>query len=142
KDVERDTYEADIDKLEERVLQLINQAPQEKDVILEGHLSYFLPVDAVIVLRVNPVALRKRLGARNKYSGAKVKENANAEALDVILVESCEYCESVFEIDTTEKNALAVVKSCVSIIESLKSGESPAEFLPGNISWLDLVELD
>ncbi|MCE8427904.1 MAG: AAA family ATPase, partial [Candidatus Methanoperedens sp.] len=68
KDVERDTYEADIDKLEERVLQLINQAPQEKDVILEGHLSYFLPVDSVIVLRVNPVALRKRLGARNKYS--------------------------------------------------------------------------
>jgi len=141
KDVERDTLEADMDKLKERVKQLIDGAPPEKDIILEGHLSHFLPVDVVIVLRANPVALRKRLGARNNYSNAKVKENANAEALDVILVESCQQCEKVFEIDTTEKDVREVAKSLLLIIEALKRGETPHAFLPGNMNWIDLMEL-
>lgn len=141
KDVERDTLEADMDKLKDRVKQLIDAAPPGTDIILEGHLSHFLPVDAIIVLRANPAALRRRLCARNNYTNAKVKENANAEALDVILVESCQRCEKVFEIDTTEKDAPAVASSVFLIIETLKRGETPRDFLPGNMNWIDLMEL-
>src|SRR5660397_59262 len=68
KDEARDTYEADMDKLEERVKQEIGKKTPGVDVILEGHLSHLLPADAVIVLRAHPVALRKRLGKRKKYS--------------------------------------------------------------------------
>ncbi len=141
KDEKRDTYEADMDKLEERMKQITSQIPRGMDVIMEGHLSHLLPADAVIVLRAHPVALRKRLGKRKDYSFAKVKENADAEALDVILVESTERNKKVFEINTTDMNPLAVAKSIVSIIESLKHGKTPEEFLPGKINWIEQVEL-
>ena len=139
KDEVRDTYIADMDKLEERVKQIISEMPQGMDVIMEGHLSHLLPADAIIVLRAHPVALRKRLGKRKDYSFAKVKENADAEALDVILVESSERQDKVFEINTTDMNPLAVVKSVVSIIESLKQGKIPEEFLPVKINWIEQV---
>ncbi|MDL5504146.1 MAG: adenylate kinase family protein, partial [Candidatus Methanoperedens sp.] len=80
KDEERDTYEADMDKLGKRLKQEIEKK-QGRDVIMEGHLSHHLPADAVIVLRAHPVALRKRLGKRKNYSFQKVKENCDAEAL-------------------------------------------------------------
>ncbi len=139
KDEESDSYIADFEKLGKRVKQLIGNP--DMDIIMEGHLSHFLTADAVIVLRAHPVALRKRLGKRKKYSFRKVKENADAEALDVILVESSERSDKVFEIDTTNMNALAVVKSVISIIESLKKGKIPEEFLPGKINWIDQVEV-
>ncbi len=140
KDEARDTYIADMDMLEKRVQEIISEVPKSMDVIMEGHLSHLLPADAIIVLRAHPVALRKRLGKRIEYSFKKVKENANAEALDVILVESTERNENVFEINTTDMNPLAVVKSVVSIIESLKQGKAH-EFLPGKINWIEQVEL-
>lgn len=141
KDEARDTYEADMDKLKERVKQIISEAPQGMDIIMEGHLSHFLHADVIIVLRTRPVALRKRLGKRKNYSFSKVKENANAEALDVILVESAERSKNVFEINTTDINPLAVVKSVIAIIESLKLGKTPEDYLPGKLNWIEQVEL-
>ncbi len=119
----RDTYEADFEKLEKRVEEMLSET-QYADVLVEGHLSHFLPCDAIIVLRAHPVALRKRLGKKN-YSFEKIRENADAEALDVILVEAVERNKNVFEINTTDMNPLAVVKAIVSIIESLKKGKIP-----------------
>jgi len=142
KDEARDTYEADMDKLKERIELEIRKAPQGMDIILEGHLSHMLPVEAIIVLRAHPVALRKRLGKRKNYSFQKVRENANAEALDVILVESVELNKNVFEINTTDKNLLSVVKSVISIIEGIKQGKVAEEFLPGKINWIEMVEMD
>ncbi len=136
KDEARDTYNVDMNKLEERVKQIISELPQGTDVIMEGHLSHLLPADAIIVLRAHPVALRKRLG-KKKYSFAKIEENADAEALDVILVESSERNDKLFEINTTDMNLLAVVKAVVSIIESLKQDKIPEEFLPGKIDWIE-----
>lgn len=141
KDAARDTYEADMDKLEERMKQITSQIPRGMDVIMEGHLSHLLPADVIIVLRAHPLALRKRLGKRKDYSFAKVKENADAEALDVILVESAERNKNVFEINTTDVNSLAVVKSIVSIIGSLKQGKIPEEYLPGKINWIEQAGL-
>ncbi len=139
KDEVRDTYNADMDKLEERTEQIISELALGIDVIMEGHISHLLPADAIIVLRAHPVALRKRLG-KKKYSFAKIDENADAEALDVILVESSERNDRVFEVNTTDMNPLAVVKSVVSIIESLKQGKTPMEFLPGKINWIEQAD--
>jgi len=140
KDEERDTYEADMDKLEERVKQEIEK--KSGDVIMEGHLCHLLPADAVIVLRAHPVALRKRLGKRKNYSFQKVKENAEAEALDVILVEATQRNKMVFEINTTNMNIIAVVKSVISIIDALKLGRTPEEFLPGKMNWIEQATMD
>lgn len=142
KDDARDTYEVDIDRLEERVKKEIEKILPEKHVIMEGHLSHFLSADAIVVLRTHPVAVRKRLGKRKKYSIQKVRENANAEALDVILTESVERNRKVFEIDTTNMNPLAIVKSIISIIENLRQGIEMKEFLPGKIDWIEQIEID
>lgn len=138
KDEERDTYVADMEKLEKRVKEMLAQVPESMDAIMEGHLAHLLPADAITVLRAHPVALRKRLGKKN-YPFRKIQENADAEALDVILVESVERNKNVFEINTTDMNPLAVVKAVVFIIESLKQGKIPEEYLPGKIDWIHHV---
>src|SRR3972149_5695149 len=140
KDEKRDSYDADMERLRELVVQIIVQTRPGMDIMMEGHLSHFLPADAVIVLRAHPVALRKRLGKRKNYSFQKVKENADAEALDVILVEATQGNKNVFEIDTTNMNLLAVVKSVISIIEALRQGKVLEEFRPGKINWIEQVE--
>ncbi len=139
KDEKRGTYEVDIERLEESIKNEIRRKPQDMDVIMEGHLSHFLPADAIIVLRAHPITIRKRLGKRN-YSYDKIKENADAEALDVILIESFERNKNVFEVNTTDRNILGTVKSVVSIIEAFKAGIRIEEFIPGKINWIELVE--
>ncbi|MBT8508164.1 adenylate kinase [Methanomicrobiaceae archaeon CYW5] len=90
--------------------------------IIEGHLTHLLPADCVVVLRCRPDILARRLRTRG-YAPEKVAENAEAEALDVILVEALEvHPESrVCEIDTTEMSPEATA----GVIEAFIHGESP-----------------
>ena len=71
--------------------------------IVEGHLAHFLPCDLVVVLRCRPDVLIGRLRARG-YREEKCRENAEAEALDVSLIETLEIHPPghVLELDTTE----------------------------------------
>lgn len=137
KDEACDSLIVDIEKLRCRLREIIEQEPG--DIIIEGHLSHLMPADAVIVLRTEPRVLRERLGRRKGYSTLKIKENADAEALDVILVEALELNDNVFEINTTHMRAFDAAKSVVSIIGTLKKREIPVDFLPGKIDWIEQV---
>ena len=66
-----DSVEIDIHKLAENFI-----PNSDQNTIIDGHLSHFLEVDAIIVLRCEPAKLRTRLESRD-YSEAKV--NANVE---------------------------------------------------------------
>ncbi len=90
--------------------------------IIEGHLTHLLPADRVIILRCRPDILAGRLRDRG-YAAEKVAENAEAEALDVILVETLDiHPEShVCEIDTTEMNP----EDTAGVIEAFIRGECP-----------------
>ena len=90
--------------------------------IIEGHLTHLLPADLVVILRCRPDVLAGRLRGRG-YAPEKVSENAEAEALDVILVETLEiHPESrVCEIDTTEM----APEETAGVIEAFIRGESP-----------------
>jgi adenylate kinase len=72
------------------------------DGFIEGHLTHLLPCDRVVVLRCRPEVLAVRLAARG-YSTEKIEENCEAEALDVILIETMERhpWQAVLELDTT-----------------------------------------
>ena len=94
-DRKRGTYEVDVKKLDRAV-----GDTGDKTTVLVGHLAHLLSSDMVIVLRCRPSALAKRLKERG-YPDRKVAENAEAEALDVILVESVESGREVYEVDTT-----------------------------------------
>jgi len=96
--------------------------------ILEGHFSHHF-ADWSIVLRLSPAMLKSRLEARG-YSAPKIKENLEAEALDVILVEAVERCGRVDEIDTTGKSPMEVAELVARIIQGKL--ELPA----GQVDWL------
>ncbi len=105
------------------------------DGIVEGHLAHLLPCDRVVVLRCRPDVLRKRLMPRN-YPAGKVAENVEAEALDVILIETLEEHpgERVLEVDTTD----LPVGECADRIEQFIRGELPASY--GSIDWTGYLE--
>jgi adenylate kinase len=102
--------------------------------IVEGHLAHLLPCDRVVVLRCRPDVLAARLASRN-YPEEKIAENVEAEALDVILIETLEEHpgEHVLEVDTT---ALSV-SECADRIEQFIRGERPSSY--GSIDWTDYL---
>ncbi len=102
---------------------------KEKDVlIIEGHLSHLLSVDGVILLRCHPEELKKRLIAKN-WDERKIKENLEAEALDIILERALEKHEKIWEIDTTAKSIEKVTEEVEEIIKKIP----PPSY--GKIDW-------
>ena len=76
----------DIDALNDKVSQIIRDS--DELIIFEGHLAHLCSgADKVIVLRVHPEILRKRLEERN-YSESKIRENLEAEAMGVCTAEA------------------------------------------------------
>lgn len=100
------------------------------DGIVEGHLAHLLPSDRAVVLRCRPDVLEGRLQARG-YARAKVRENAEAEALDVILVETLEVHpqETVLEIDTTNLS----LAETADLVEGFIRGTVPPS--SGSLDW-------
>lgn len=107
----------------------------ETDGYVEGSLAHYLACDKIIVLRCRPDVLRIRLGSRG-YKPAKVAENCDAEALDVILIETVDMfaSEQVYEIDTTNREVSAVADLIVSFAEDRVS----AEF--GTLDWSESLD--
>lgn len=138
-DKERDAVIADMELIRQRLAEIISGKENEV-IILESHLAHYI-ADTVIVLRLYPPELKIRLKARS-YSEEKIKENVEAEALDVILVEAFEWCEKVFEINTTGKSIEETGQDIEKIIEHILSGseEELLEYKPGSIDWIDLVD--
>ncbi|MHC1710525.1 MAG: adenylate kinase family protein [Methanomassiliicoccales archaeon] len=124
KDLARDSYDLDLDELQEA---LENEA--FNDGILVGHLSHLLDVDMVIVLRCHPEVLAKRLEAR-KWSIAKIRENALAESLDIILAEAMDSEVPVFEVNTTELSLPDTEGAVLAILAGEKE-----KYAVGNIDW-------
>ena len=133
-DRERDCVVADMDLVEKRVKELVNR--RYPLTLIDSHLSHYI-ADTVIVLRTRPDILQERLSKRG-YSVEKVEENLDAEALDVILIESVEWCGEVFEIDTTKgsvKDTLASVEEILEGILRERNQEIQQRYKPGSLDW-------
>jgi adenylate kinase len=106
------------------------------DGFVEGHLAHLLPCDRIVVLRCRPDELKKRL-AQRKYRPAKIRENAEAEALDVCLIETTENFgpDRILEIDTTGRDAAFSADR----IEGFVRGAIPADY--GHIDWSGYLEV-
>jgi adenylate kinase len=104
-------------------------------IVVEGLLAHLLPtkhLTHVVVLRTRPKVLEERLRAR-KYSGAKLRDNLEAEALSIILWEAVqEHGEAkVYEIDTTGIKVMTAVEMFLKALSGKKS------LRPGKIDWLE-----
>ena len=114
---EEDNWLIDLEKLNEIIV-----TKNHSNTIFEGHVAHFLKnIDKIIVLRCHPNELKKRLSSRN-YSDGKVRENMEAEALNIICEEAIDLYDekNVFEIDT-------------STITIEKSVEKIRDIINGNI---------
>ena len=125
-DDERGSVVADVDALDAWL-------NGRDDVLVESHLAHHFPVDRVVVLRCHPETLEQRLTERGE-SRAKAQENAEAEALDVVLSEAvAEHDESMYEIDTTDRDPDAVARD----IEAVVAGEREPSV--GTVDFIDYL---
>lgn len=96
--------------------------PQDdgSQVAYEGHLSHLLPLDTAWVIRLDPRAMRTRLVGRG-YPAAKIAENLEAEALDIILQEALENVPHVVQRDGTRRTPEQLFQSFAEVgLDSLK----------------------
>ena len=109
-DAERESKVADLEALE-------GWLDGRDDLVVESHLAHHLPADRVAVLRCAPASLEERLLGRGE-SAAKARENAESEALDVILAEAVDQhgLESVYEIDTTDRPPEGVAETLAAVV--------------------------
>ncbi len=111
-------------------LEALKAHPFADDLVLEGHISHHLPVDRVIVLRTNPAVLRGRLQKKG-FSENKIRENVEAETLDVILVDALElHGNNVYEVDSTGS-----VSVSAQLVWEITQGHSLERFIVGQYDW-------
>ena len=76
----------------------------DKDLVIDSHLSHYLPkkyVDVCIVTTCDIGILRDRLKKR-KYSVSKIKDNVEAEIFDTIVIEAKDKKHNLLVVDTSE----------------------------------------
>ena len=110
------------------------EAHADLDGFVEGAIAHYLPCEKVIILRCRPDVLAQRLTPRG-YSAEKIRENAEAEALDVILIETADAfaTEQIYEIDTTSIDSETAADAILAFAED----KVPASF--GSLDWSEYV---
>ncbi len=99
-------------------------------IIIEGHLSHYFPqADLVVVFRTEPATLSERLKKR-QWKETKIRENLEAEALDICTWEAYQiHQDKVQEVETTKITPEEVIDVILKIIDGKKS------FPVGNIDF-------
>ncbi len=123
RDEARQTDEVDVDALRE------NLRVPAKIAFVRSHYAHRMAVDMAVVLRCSPAVLRKRLEARG-WPPEKVRENVEAEAIDVITQEAMEHQPLVYEIDTTSSTASQTADAILGILRGKTGGREP-----GHVDW-------
>ena len=104
---------------------------------VDGHLSHFLDVDAIVVLRCQPEKLRARLEGRS-YSPSKITANVEWEMLSGTWSELLEFEIEVplLELDTTATSADELRESIVQWIDEGLPSNSLADAASEALNWL------
>src|SRR5256885_12327875 len=104
-----------------------------KVAFLTSHYSHRMDANIAIVLRCRPSVLRSRLEARG-WPPEKVRENVEAEAIDVILQEAVARLPFVFEVDTTNATPSETAEAILAILQGKTNGHEP-----GTVDWASEV---
>jgi len=127
RDSARETDEVDVTALREHL------RVAAKVAFLKAHYSHQMDVNLAVVLRCRPSVLRSRLEARG-WSPEKVRENVEAEAIDVVLQEAVDRLRFVYEIETTEATPKETADAILGILQGKTEGHEP-----GSVDWTSEV---
>ena len=129
-DAQRGSFLVDLDELAERLNTAL--ATQTGAFVVEGHFAHEMDVDGIVLLRVDPSVLIARLEARG-WPAEKVRENVEAEALDVLAAEVLDAGVPGAELDASRLSVEEVADRVYAIAESgpeaLKAGRV------GTVHW-------
>lgn len=117
RDPDRDTLVANLDAVADRL--------GDWSGILDSHLAHRFAADRVVVLRCAPATLERRLRERGEPART-AEENAEAEALDVVLSEAvAEHgTKHVYEIDASGMSPDAVADAIRAVVEGEREPEA------------------
>ena len=106
-----------------------------KYIIIEGHLSHlFEKSNLAIVLRANPDVLQERMDTKG-WNNTKIRENIEAEAIDVCSYEAFEiHGDKVNEIDTSNISPQEAVDLIIEVINGEK------KFPVGSVDFLEYLK--
>ena len=130
-DDDRGSWIADLDAVAEWL-------SDREDLLVESHLAHHFDADRVVVLRCRPDVLGRRLAGRGA-SPEKAAENAEAEALDLILSETVDRHgeEGVYEIDTTDRAPEEVARQIEAVV---RGDREPSAGTVSFLAYLDRVD--
>jgi Predicted nucleotide kinase (related to CMP and AMP kinases) len=131
RDEERDTFEVDIDALNRSISDVVSN---DGVLFIDSHMSHCLDCDVILVLRCSPNVLSERLRRRG-YSENKIRENIQAEILDVILCEAADSDVPVYEFNTSDGDVEMIVEN----VEYILAGNTD-KYLPGDVDWTGEIE--
>ncbi|WP_096393108.1 adenylate kinase family protein [Halorubrum trapanicum] len=126
RDDDRDTLVADLDAVRDHLGDWAG--------VLDSHLAHRFDVDRVVVLRCRPETIESRLRERGE-SPETAAENAESEALDVILSEAVDEhgVENVYEVDATDRDPEAVADAVRAVIEGEREPSA------GTVDFIDYI---
>jgi adenylate kinase len=126
-DEDRDSFVVDLDRIRERFA-------GRDDLLVESHLAHHLPAERTVVLRCHPEEVKRRLRERGE-SAESAAENAESEALDLVLAEAVdrEASGEVYEIDTTDRAPDEVAREVEAVVEGRRRPSA------GEVSFVDYL---
>lgn len=114
---------------------LRDNIPSAPPVIIDAHWAHEIPgVNAAIILRLRPRALRTRLEKR-RWPLPKIAENVEAEGVGIIVSEAAKRLprERIAEIDVTGLDARAVVDRILPFLDTQDGRAS--NLMVGKVDW-------
>ncbi len=104
------------------------------DVVIDSHLAHHFDADRVVVLRCRPDVLEERLIERGEAE-ASAAENAESEALDVILSEAVDAhgVEFVYEIEATDRTPEEVATEIQAVVDGEREPSA------GTVSYIEYL---
>ena len=129
RDADRDTLVADIEAVREHL--------GDWSGVLDSHLAHRFDADRVVVLRCHPETVERRLRERGEPP-ATAEENAESEALDVVLSEAvAEHgTEKVYEIDVSDADPESVAAAVRAVIEGEREPSA------GTVDFIEYLQAD
>ena len=138
-DKERNSSIVDVKKLD----RYIKKKFFSKEIVfIEGHIAHLLTcIDKIIILRLHPSKLKEIL-VKRKWKKDKIRENIEAEILDVILCEGVDIHteKNCFEIDGTKRSINNIVNCILEIVDN--KFKDIKKYKIGEIDWSDEILKD
>lgn len=113
-DEQRGSFVVDVDALADKLNASIQDA--QGIILVEGHFAHEMDADLVVLLRCDPLVLVERLRARG-WAEAKVRENVEAEALDVLAGDALDAGLPAVELDVSRLSVDAAAEAVWEIVE-------------------------